>query len=178
LIEQPSYKNGIVKNETEIRLVSTPVKELSAGFTKTMSKENIVVEKTFSLSTVKNPIPNRIDLATLQAKDFDLVLSNDFNEKLIVGYDATKKQFFIDRRNAGISNFNEGFAMIATAPRFTKEAKMDLSLLIDKTAVELFADGGRTVMTALFFPTHPYTKCILQTKEGINLKSINLFSLK
>ena len=60
----------------------------------------------------------------------------------------------------------------------TEDAGMDLSLLIDKTSVELFADGGRTVMTALFFPTHPYTNCILQTKKGMNLKSINLFSLK
>ena len=171
LVQQTSISNAFL-------LVSTPVKELKAGFTKTMSKENIVVEKTFSLSTAKNPIPNRIDLATLQAKDFDLVLSNDFNEKLIVGYDATKKEFFINRRNAGVSNFNERFAMISTAPRFIEEEKMDLSLLIDKTSVELFADGGRTVMTALFFPTNPYTNCSLQTKEGINLKSINLFSLK
>jgi sucrose-6-phosphate hydrolase SacC (GH32 family) len=55
---------------------------------------------------------------------------------------------------------------------------MDLSLLIDKTSVELFADGGRTVMTALFFPTHPFTNCSLQTKEGVSLTSMNLFSFR
>jgi fructan beta-fructosidase len=165
-------------NSNEFLLVSSPVKELNAGFTKMLSKENILIEKIFSLTSGVNAIPNRIDLATLQTKDFEIVFSNDHNEKLIVGHDATKKQFFIDRRNAGISNFHEGFAAVTYAPRLIEDVGMDLSLLIDKTSVELFADGGRTVMTALFFPTHPYTNCIMQTKEGMNLKSINLFSLK
>ena len=93
-------------------------------------------------------------------------------------YDAAKKQFFIDRRNAGVSNFHQGFAAMATAPRFVADAEMDLSLLIDKTSVELFADGGRTVMTALFFPTHPFTNCSLQSKEDISVKTMNLFLFK
>ena len=162
-------------------LVSSPVKELNTGFIKTISKENLVIEKTFSLSTEKNPIPKRIDLTTTttnQANDFEIILSNAFNEKLIIGYDAVKKQYFIDRTKAGIANFNEGFAAIAVAPRISSEIYLDVSILLDKTSIELFADGGRTVMTALFFPTHPYTNCILQTKEGIRFKSINLFSLK
>ena len=165
-------------NSNEFLLVSSPVKELNAGFTKTLSKENIISENIVALTSAVNSIPNRIDLNTLQVKDFEIIFSNTYNEKLIVGFDATKKQFFIDRRNAGTSNFHEGFSRISNAPRMTEDAGMDLSLLIDKTSVELFADGGRTVMTALFFPTHPYTNCILQTKKGMNLKSINLFSLK
>jgi len=53
-----------------------------------------------------------------------------------------------------------------------------LSILLDKTSIELFADDGLTVMTALFFPKHPYTKCILQSKNGIGLNTLNLFSAK
>jgi sucrose-6-phosphate hydrolase SacC (GH32 family) len=77
-----------------------------------------------------------------------------------------------------VSNFHQGFAALPTAPRFVADAEMDLSVLIDKTSVELFADGGRTVMTALFFPTHPFTNCSLQSKEGISVKTINLFLFK
>ena len=162
-------------------LVSSPLKELNTAFTKTMSKENFVTEKIFSLSTEKNPIPNRIDL-TSTAKlenDFEIILSNTFNEKLIIGYDAVKRQYFIDRTKAGVSNFNEGFAAVAVAKRLTNPyIYMNLSILLDKTSIELFADDGLTVMTALFFPTHPFTNCTLESKEGMNLKSINLFSLK
>ena len=162
-------------------LVSSPVKELNASFIKTMSKENFVTEKIFSLSTEKNPIPNRIDLTSTSKleNNFEIILSNKFNEKLIIGYDAVKRQYFIDRTKAGVSNFNEGFAAVAVARRLTNPyVYMDLSILLDKTSIELFADGGLTVMTALFFPTHPFTNCTLESKEGMNLKSINLFSLK
>jgi len=175
-----SYKDSKFV-EDGFYLVSSPVKELNTAFKKTMSKENFVTEKIFSLSTEKNPIPNRIDL-TSNAKlenDFEIILSNTFDEKLIIGYDAVKRQYFIDRTKAGIANFNEGFAAVAVARRLTNPyMDMNLSILLDKTSIELFADDGLTVMTALFFPTHPYTKCILQSKAGLPLKSLDLFSYK
>jgi fructan beta-fructosidase len=179
LIEQPSYKNGIVNAKlTDMLLASNPVKELNAAFTKIMSKENFITEKNFSLSTEKNPVPNRIDLNAFMPHSFEIVLSNDFNEKLIIGYDSTKIQYYIDRSQAGIANFNEGFATVAVAPRLSGGIILNWSILIDKTSIELFADGGRSVMTALFFPKHPYTKCVLQSKNGIGLNSLNLFSAK
>lgn len=165
-------------NQTDYLLASSPVKELDKQFTKILSKENIVKEKSFSLVGANRTVPNRMDMDGLKATDFEIIFSNAFNEKLVVGYDATKKQYFIDRSKAGISNFHESFAAVAIAPRLTEDALVNLSLLYDKTSVELFADGGRTVMTALFFPAHPYTSCILQSKEGVSLKSIHLFSLK
>lgn len=158
-------KSSIHSNASkDYLLVSKPVKELNARFTTIQQNENIV--------------PNRMDIAGLKATDYEIVFSNDYNEKLVVGYDAHKKQFFIDRKNAGVSKFHEGFAAVATAPRFAEDAKMDLTILMDKTSVELFADGGRTVMTALFFPTHPYNKWKIVSKEIISSGSLKLFSLK
>lgn len=159
-------------------LVSNPVKEMDTRFTKTMFKENFLVQKEYSLVNKSAILPSRIDLDLLKANDFQLILSNAWNEQLLIGFNATKKEFYIDRQNAGVSNFYKGFAALSTAPRFVAGAAMDLSLLIDKTSVELFADGGRTVMTALFFPTHPFTNCSIQSKEGIYIKSLDTFSFK
>ena len=181
LVKQDTDANSNInssQNQNNFLLVSRPVKELEAHFTKMLSKKNMVAEKEFTLMGAGKILPNRIDLDIVKATDFDIVFSNAFNEKLIIGYDAAKKQFFIDRRNAGVSNFHQGFAALPTAPRFVADAEMDLSVLIDKTSVELFADGGRTVMTALFFPTHPFTNCSLQSKEGISVKTMNLFLFK
>ncbi len=181
LVKQDTDANANInssQNQNNFLLVSRPVKELEAHFTKMLSKKNMVAEKEFTLMGAGKILPNRIDLDIVKATDFDIVFSNAFNEKLIIGYDAAKKQFFIDRRNAGVSNFHQGFAALPTAPRFVADAEMDLSVLIDKTSVELFADGGRTVMTALFFPTHPFTNCSLQSKEGISVKTMNLFLFK
>ena len=161
LIEQNNNKNASLKN---FLLVSSPVKEFMNAFKEIISKENV--------------IPNRIDIKAIKAMDFEIILSNTSNEKLIIGYHADKKQFFIDRTKAGVSNFNDGFAAVAVAPRLSFATNMDLSILLDKTSVELFADGGRTVMTALFFPTSPYTKWEIKSKEKRTPDSIKLYSLK
>lgn len=159
LIEQNNNAN--LKN---FLLVSSPVKEFMNAFTEIISKENV--------------IPNRIDIKAIKAMDFEIILSNTSNEKLIIGYHADKKQLFIDRTKAGVSNFNDGFAAVAVAPRLSFATNMDLSILLDKTSVELFADGGRTVMTALFFPTSPYTKWEIKSKEKRTPDSIKLYSFK
>jgi fructan beta-fructosidase len=151
-------------NSNQFLLVSTPVKELKNAFVQIVSKENV--------------IPNRIDIKDIKATHFEIILSNTYNEKLIVGYHADKKQFYIDRTNAGVSNFNPGFAAVAVAPRLSFTMNMDLSILLDKTSIELFADGGRTVMTALFFPTFPYTKWEIKSKEKIPASFMKLYSFK
>ena len=148
----------------EFLLVSNPVKELKNAFVQIMSKENV--------------IPNRIDIKDIKATDFEIVLSNIYNEKLIVGYHADKKQFYIDRTKAGVSNFNQGFAEVAVAPRLSFAMNMDLSILLDKTSIELFADSGRTLMTALFFPTFPYTKWEIKSKEKMPSSNMKLYSFK
>jgi fructan beta-fructosidase len=161
LIEQHNNKNASSK---DFLLVSSPVKDLKNDFTEIISKENA--------------LPNRIDIKDLKATDFEIIFSNTDNEKLIVGYHANKKHFSIDRTKAGVSNFNEGFAAVALAPRLSYAMNMDLSILLDKTSIELFADGGRTVMTALFFPTSPYTKWEIVSKEKMPSSSIKLYSFK
>ena len=151
-------------NSNQFLLVSSPVKELKNAFVQIMSKENV--------------IPNRIDIKDIKATDFEIILSNTYNEKLIVGFHSDKKQFYIDRTNAGVSNFNSGFAAVAVAPRLSFVMNMDLSILLDKTSIELFADGGRTVMTALFFPTSPYTKWKIKSKEKMPSSYMKLYSFK
>ena len=161
LIEQNKNKNTDSK---DFLLVSSPVKEMKNAFTEIMSKENI--------------IPNRIDMKDLKATDFEIILSNTYNEKLIIGYRSDKKQFYIDRTKAGVSNFNDGFAAVAVAPRLSNATNMDLSILLDKTSIELFADGGQTVMTSLFFPRSPYAKWEIVSKEKLPSSTIKLYSLK
>ena len=163
LIEQNNNTNTNV-NSNRFLLVSTPVNEMKNAFAEIISKENV--------------IPNRIDIKDIKATHFEIILSNEYNEKLVVGYHADKKEFYIDRKNAGVSNFNQGFAAVAVAPRLSYATNMDLSILLDKTSIELFADGGRTVMTALFFPVHPYTKWEIVSKEKMAPSAIKLYSIK
>jgi fructan beta-fructosidase len=88
------------------------------------------------------------------------VVSNDKNEQLVIGYRSNSKQFYINRKASGIVSFSDKFPMEAIAPRITNASTIHLDFVFDKTSVELFADGGLTVMSCLFFPTQPYNKLI------------------
>ncbi|MEO6232323.1 MAG: GH32 C-terminal domain-containing protein, partial [Ferruginibacter sp.] len=45
-------------------------------------------------------------------------------------------------------------------------SNMDMTLIIDVSSVELFADNGLTVMTEIFFPNKPYKKINIQSTEA------------
>lgn len=105
--------------------------------------------------------------------NFSITLSNKVGERLIVGYDKAKDQYFIDRRKSGKVDFAESFSKVAYAPRFTKEVNSELSLVVDKSSVEVFADGGKTVMTSIFFPSAPYDQFALKSAKETQLISLN-----
>ena len=94
-----------------------------------------------------------IDAADLKANDFSIVLSNDKNESLEIGFDKQSNQFYIDRRNTGNTEFHKEFAQRSTATRISNESSINLKILIDVASVELFADDGLNSMTSIFFPS-------------------------
>jgi fructan beta-fructosidase len=102
---------------------------------------------------------------SLQLKQLEglrITLASEAGDELEIGYDAKRKEYFIDRRRAGNTGFSEGFAGRFTAPRVSTAVEGNITLVVDATSVELFADGGLTVMTALSFPKAPYQELRLR----------------
>ena len=94
---------------------------------------------------------------------FELTLSNDVEESLRIGFEPNRTgtrygAFYIDRRVAGRSDFNEKFSTGPDwAPRLVGEPMFELIVLVDRTSVELFGDFGTVAMTETFWPTEPYS---------------------
>ncbi|MFT4152716.1 glycoside hydrolase family 32 protein [Parafilimonas sp.] len=148
---------------------SEPSKELKAIELKTISLNNIKTGNGLDLSSKTGNIqlPCRINLNFDKAADFSLTLSNTAGEKIIIGFDKQNNQYFIDRSNSGKTDFQKDFAAKHTAPRFINTDAMNISLIIDESAVELFADDGLSVMTSIFFSSAPYNKAGIQADEMI-----------
>ena len=54
-----------------------------------------------------------------------------------------------------------------------------LRLLVDKSSVEAFGDGGRFVMTNQVFPSEPYTHIDFYSKGGVyKVDSFVIYKLK
>lgn len=90
-----------------------------------------------------------------------LTFSHMGGEQVTLGFDADSQRYFIDRTRAGIADFEEGFAALHTTPVKYEGETVQLHILLDKSSVEMFADGGRCVMTDIFFPESPYTEISL-----------------
>jgi fructan beta-fructosidase len=94
-------------------------------------------------------------------------LSNAKGERYRVGYDGSRDEFFSDRTKAGDAAFASGFANRAhRAPRLVEDDTVRLHVWFDVASAELFADGGATVMTDIFFPAEPYTRISLYATRG------------
>jgi fructan beta-fructosidase len=149
----------------DLLLTSSPVAELSSIQSEKKSLKNLNAGKTINLSTRLNKLsfPCKIYLQLDRDSDFSLALQNDINEQTVIGYNQKSNQFYINRTKSGKTNFQTDFSATHTAPRFINNKKIELTLVIDVSSVELFADGGLTTMTEIFFPNKPYHKISIQS---------------
>ncbi len=158
---------------------SNPVPELDALSSSTVKLENININN-FDLTekTGKLKGPARLSLQAAQLAGLSITLSNDNGQKVVIGYDENKKEFFMDRRASGNIDFEKGFAAWHTAPRVSDKQTMDITLIIDLASVEMFADNGLTAMTQVFFPDSPFTTITLQSAENLLIHTLNFSHLK
>ena len=163
----------------DIFVASEPVKELSKIQLKPVVAENIQLTKTIDLAKKAGAIksPCRINLSFEKANNFSLSVANDMGEEIVIGYNKKQNQYFIDRTKSGKADFEKGFAARHVAPRVTNNSKMNISLVIDVSSVELFADDGLTVMTEIFFPNKPYNQINIQSTDGSALKRLEYINM-
>lgn len=166
--------------DDEFLLVNKPVNELKKIIGKSKSSKNIQIadalDLTADIAEAEGKFQLKFNSATIQ--DYKIVLSNNYDEELIIGYNKKDNQYFIDRQNARKEIFEKGFGAVHTAPRLSRSNSTDVELLFDAASVEFFADGGLTAMTDIFFPTQPFNKLQIKSKEGMLLRTLEIASIK
>ncbi|WP_183559932.1 glycoside hydrolase family 32 protein [Mucilaginibacter sp. SP1R1] len=166
-------KSGIV-------IASTPVKELSGIHTQNVLLKNVQVNKTLDLSPKVNGFKGQyiLKLNMVQLKGYTIKLSNKRAEELLIGYNAAKGEYFIDRTKAGKTDFQKNFAGRFTAPRLSTAKSSDITLVIDKASVEVFADGGLSTMTAIYFPNADLSDLSITSTDKLNISGLALTGLQ
>ncbi|MFT3751061.1 MAG: glycoside hydrolase family 32 protein [Agriterribacter sp.] len=164
---------GILKDGGKYLVISKPVKELqqlvATGYT-LKNKAAKSFDITSKAGKLKGPALLTFDMEEL--KSFNIELSNSNGEKIIAGYDKTTNNYFIDRSSSGKTGFHKEFTNKLTAPRLSANKNTDIILVIDDASVELFADGGLSVMTAIFFPESNYTDLTIKSTEKLAIKNM------
>jgi fructan beta-fructosidase len=111
------------------------------------------------------PALAKISLRTNKAAAFNLVFSNAAGDSAVIGYDGAG-HYLIDRRHAG-GMMGPDFDRVYTAPRVSRDSTIGLTIYMDASSFELFADGGLSVMTALVFPSRPYDRVAMRSSDGV-----------
>ena len=159
----------------KILLASQPVEELSALSKRKVEFRPIIVDSSTSLTGLLMDTAGRYILEVNGPADGSVafVFSNAAGERLVFGYNAVKDQYYLDRSGAGREDFHPGFGGIYTAPRLTSSGDLDLRFVMDRSSLEVFADGGLTVMTGVFFSQQPLTHVRVNTTGPWAIKRVS-----
>lgn len=170
---------GIEKIGEKYLVSSRPVIELNslAGAGSTVTNINAT---NYTLTSTRGKIasPFKLKLSIDQLKTFSLTLSNNKDEKVVIGFDKASHSYYIDRTKSGQVDFEKGFAKRHSAPKFSSRQKDDITLIVDNASVEFFADNGLTTMTEIFFPHETLSKIQIQSPENFTIKTVELTPLQ
>ncbi|MDQ6421708.1 glycoside hydrolase family 32 protein [Paenibacillus sp. LHD-117] len=118
--------------------------------------------------------------------EFELGTAAEFGIKLhagggqtVVGYDVRTGQLFIDRTESGILDFHAEFGCRHGAPLEAKDRLIKLTLWLDRSSLEVFANDGGLVMTDQLFPLEGEDGLELYAVGGdVHLRSLRLYPLQ
>ena len=89
---------------------------------------------------------------TAERVDFRLFGSSDGSQGTILSYNPTSARLILDRRQSGNTGFHGKFASVESAPVDLENGVLKLLIVVDHCSVEVFAQGGKVVLTDLIFP--------------------------
>lgn len=166
-----------------LRLLSQPAEELI----KLRKKTYILPAGDFTGHLAVKNLPERLslpmeilletNLAGDGKNDLTIEFSNQIGQKLLLGFDAQKNEYFIDRTRTGTSDFFPAFALRHSSPRLRTDQSLKLHLFIDVSSIEIFADDGEVAMSDLFFPDQVFDRMYIQTEASMQIRKGQLYTL-
>ncbi|MBV9612143.1 MAG: glycoside hydrolase family 32 protein, partial [Acidobacteriaceae bacterium] len=91
-----------------------------------------------------------IGLGTAQEVGWRILHQN--GPATVIGLNPKSGKLFIDRTHSGTVSFSPDFPARMEAP-LQAHATVQLQILVDRSSIEVFAEGGQLTMTSLVFPS-------------------------
>ena len=155
------------KTKNGLRMVQQPVKELEQlrgdkQSLEEMSVDGIINLKKHNISGGRFELIAEFDLKNSKRVGFEV--RSGGTEKTIIGYDADSSELFVDRVKSGNVSFHQKFPGIHKGPLLVNnDDTISMRFFVDESSVEVFGNGGVTVITDRLFPS--------STSNGISVFS-------
>jgi sucrose-6-phosphate hydrolase SacC (GH32 family) len=167
-----------------VRLIQQPIPALKKLRNDSVIVTNKSVQNTQTL-TEFTPAYNYYEIDAVfnvaTGANFGLNLCVSGTNKVVLGYDATNSNLYLDRTKSGNVAFSSAFPNVVTAPLLLDNGQIKLHIYIDQSSIEVFANDGVRVISSLIYPdasskliqlfsTNGTT--VVQSLKAYNLKSI------
>jgi len=167
------------KEDGMVYVGSRPVEEMQSACGATLLKTSFktgskTTKKVFDARQGAYEIVAKI--APKQGEKFSFVLSNGKDEQVTMTYSEAEKSFTMNRDRSGQTSFSEFFPVETKSPVLGGDLT-ELRLFVDKSSIEAFLNGGKTVMTNIVFPSEPYDRLTVQGSNGSRV-SLVIYELK
>lgn len=152
----PRRLDLVLNDQGELRLQQ----RFTSGFDEIISKQ-VALDKVNLDKILILPLTNPANAYRFKAnfslgdKTLNFTFSNDNEESFSLVFEPATSTISIDRRNAGLSDFDPRFAAIQVAPLNDKHMQ-SMEFVLDASSIEVLADDGKTVLTVNVFPSIPY----------------------
>lgn len=139
--------NGLV-------LIQEPIAEFDRIRSPFAALEHVTIEPDFNplaeITVDKAELIAEFELGT--ATEFGIKVRKSVHEETVVGYNAVASKLFVDRTKSGRADFHQDFAAKHEAPLAPVHNRVQLSIFLDLSTVEVFGGGGVVVISDTIFP--------------------------
>lgn len=176
---------GLTQTPDGPRLTQQAVKQVD-GLASAPSYRNTaggtITPGTHALPSAASGDVQRIDVtfAPGTAVKSGITLFGNGSSSTAVGYDAATKEVYVDRANSGNVGFHPLFASVDSAPvSVDAQGNVTLRIYVDRSSVEVFAQGGLRTITDQVFPADGAKEVALFAEGGVaQLKSLTVTPMK
>lgn len=164
-----------------VRLTQNPVKEIENYHNKILfSKASLAVNNILPLDDVNDDaLDISFNLKTGDASQAGIKVLQHGEEATTIYFDKASNSIYLDRTKSGNTSFSKRFASIEKVPLPVGTKEISLRILVDKSLIEVFINGGMHTLTNQVFPTQRGGEVSLFSNGGTStFSNLSLFSMK
>jgi fructan beta-fructosidase len=87
----------------------------------------------------------------------EVTLTGATDDRVVLMIDGDERTLSADRTHSGAVDFHPAFPSVDSAPLLNGGARLQLTIVVDATILEVFADDGTVAITQQIFPRAPLT---------------------
>ena len=163
-----------------LRLKQTPIMELERLRKPDVRAEDVALAEAFTYPTKSAVIELTCELELGDANEVSVMIAHGEPYRTTIRYDRTVERLTLDRTLSGDSGFDPSgrYAAQYHAPLKPEQGRISLRLYLDRSSIEVFANGGTTALSHLLFANGRIESVTFSASSGsariVNLQAYQL----